>query len=116
WYLATPYAKYAAGHEQAFRDASRVAAALIGAGVPIFCPIAHSHPLSVYGTLPKNDHALWLGIDEHFMKAAAGLIVARMPGWSDSYGVNVEIEHFRKSGKAILYLDNLNEILPSIMP
>lgn len=105
WYVATPYSKYPAGLEQAFIDASTVTARLVEAGVPAYSPIAHTHPIAVHGKMDKLDHSIWLPLDEHMMKAARGIIVAKMAGWGESYGVGVEIEYFEKVGKPVLYLD-----------
>ena len=44
WYLASPYSKYPEGTQAAFEMACWQAGLLIRAGVPVFSPIAHSHP------------------------------------------------------------------------
>ena len=99
WYLATPYSKYPTGHEAAFKDASIVAAALLERNIHLFCPIAHSHPLAVYGKMDKVDHNLWLALDEKVMEACQGIIVAKLPGWHDSFGVTFEREYFHRRGQ-----------------
>jgi hypothetical protein len=105
WYLASPYSKYPAGTEAAFRDVSRVAAMLVRAGVPVFCPIAHSHLVAVEGGLSLTDHDIWLPADEPFMNAAHGGLAVQMPGWRDSYGVGHEIERFEQAGKPVFCLE-----------
>lgn len=108
WYLATPYTKYPAGHEMAFRDASFVAGLLLSSGVPVFCPIAHTHPIAQYGNIHPtnaNDPFFWLRLDRHMMDAACGIIVAGLDGWSESYGVNYEIGVFHMADKPLLLLD-----------
>lgn len=104
-YLATPYTKYPAGIEQAFVDASACAARLLKAGVKVYSPIAHTHPLAIHGGLDPLDHAIWLPFDQAMMEAADALIVAHMDGWHDSYGVNHEIDFFAKAGKPIVHID-----------
>lgn len=104
-YLATPYSKYKLGIEQAFIDASALAARLMLAGVKVYSPIAHTHPLAVHGNVDPLDHSIWLPFDEAMMHACAALVVAQMQGWRESYGVNHEIEFFTKAGKPIVYLD-----------
>lgn len=105
WYLATPYTKYYLGHDKAFEDASFIAGKLIAAGVPIFSPIAHSHPISKYAMMRDDDYTIWLPLDHHFMNAAAGCIVAMMDGWETSHGVREEIQTFIEQGKPVLYME-----------
>ncbi len=104
WYLATPYSKYPAGIEQAFIDACRETAMLLRAGVPIFSPIAHTHPIAVHGNINPRDHKIWLPADRPLMDAACGLIVCQMETWDQSYGIGVEIETFTAAGKPVVYM------------
>lgn len=104
FYLATPYSRYEAGIGQAHIDACTEAALLIRAGVPVYSPIAHTHPIAIYGELDPYDHKLWLEADRAFMDSAKGLIVCLMDGWEHSYGMQVEIDTFKEAGKPILYM------------
>lgn len=110
WYLATPYSRYEAGLERAHEDACIQAALLIRAGVAVFCPIAHSHPIAKVGGIDPLDHAIWLPVDEPMMAAAFGLIVCKLQGWSESIGVAHEIERFKRDGKSIVMME------PGIVP
>ena len=103
--MATPYTKYGKGITVAFEVASIIAARMLKAGHRVYSPIAHTHPLAIYGELDPLDHSIWLPFDEAMMQAADGLIVAQMQGWQDSFGVKHEIEFFTKAGKPVLYLD-----------
>lgn len=104
WYLATPYTRYPAGRAAACWKAASIAGALLKAGVHVFCPIAHGHPMSVHGGVPYDD-LLWLTLDEHFMVGAIGLLVAHeMEGWETSFGVQHEIKRFEELHKPIFYL------------
>lgn len=49
-YLASPYT-HSDVHvrEWRFREACRAAAALLRAGITVFSPIAHSHPIAAFG-------------------------------------------------------------------
>lgn len=105
WYLATPYSKYEAGIEAAFQEAARIAGQLVAHGVPVYSPICHTHPAAIHGELDPYDHAIWIPADLPLMRAASGLIVAKMQGWEESYGIGVEIEEFRASGKPVHYMD-----------
>lgn len=104
-YLATPYTKYAAGIDAAFRDASALAAELLRAGIAVYSPIAHCHPLAIHGGLDPLDHSVWIPFDAAMMDAAKVLIVAHMDGWRESFGVTHEIGVFARAGKPIYDLD-----------
>ncbi|NIA67764.1 DUF1937 family protein [Pelagibius litoralis] len=104
-YLATPYSKYPHGLEAAFQEASKAAALLVRAGVKVFSPIAHTHPVAVHGLIDPLDHDVWLPADKPLMDSATGLIVVKMETWEDSYGISVEIQEFKAAGKPISYMD-----------
>ncbi len=104
WYLGSPYSHPDAWmRELRFRAVARVVGALMERrGIAIFCPIAHSHPISE--TLPQrlNSHDFWMKRLEPLEPACKGLIVCALPGWQKSKGLKVEIELFsEREGKAI---------------
>lgn len=101
-YLATPYTDYPEGHEAAFRDAVAVSAALIDAGLHVFSPVVHFHPISK--AMPPQSHKFWMRQCRPFMIAAGSIKVAQLPGWMESRGVFEEIEFFRRKRKPISYL------------
>ena len=105
WYLATPYTNYPDGIESAWEEACRITARLILANIPVYSPIAHTHPVAIHGGIDPLDHEIWLPADEPMMHAATGLMVAMMTGWDQSYGIGVEIEAFTSAGKPVVYLD-----------
>lgn len=116
-YLATPYTKYRAGINTAFAEAARIAALLLTTGVRVYSPIAHTHPLAIYGNLDPLDHSIWLPFDEAMMDAADCLIVARMDGWEESYGIKHEIEFFARDSKPIVHIDPVTlKIVPFTVP
>lgn len=104
-YLATPYSKYPGGIEKAFIDASALASRLLVAGVNVYSPIAHTHPLAVHGGLDPLDHSIWLPFDAAMMAASSVLIVAHMEGWAESKGVAHEIFVFEAAKKPIFDLN-----------
>lgn len=104
WYLGTVYSKHKGGIEQAFIEASQQAAILTRAGVPIFSPIAHTHPIAIHGNIDPLDHKIWLEADRTLMEAARGMIVCQMDGWRESYGIDHEIKAFERMGKPIIYM------------
>lgn len=113
-YLATPYSLYPDGLEAAFVDAAKLAARLLNAGVRVYSPIVHGHPLSVHGGIDPLDHSIWLPFNESMMSVADALVVATMPSWRESKGIKYEIDYFELEGKPIFYLDpDTMEIGPS---
>lgn len=104
-YLATPYSKYSEGIDKAFEEASRIAGLLMKEGVKVYSPIAHTHPLAKYAKLDPMDHKIWLRFDEALMSVATTILVAKMAGWDESFGVAYEIGHFTVRGKQVFYLE-----------
>ena len=104
-YMATPYSKFRGGPTSAFHAACWVAADLIRAGVNVFSPIVHSHPIGTFGQLDILDLEMWLKVDRPFMDAAEACVVVMLPGWHVSTGVQHEIEYFLNDDKVVYYLD-----------
>ncbi len=104
WYLATPYTLFPLGREEAFQMACRVTAHLMRAGVPVFSPVAHSHPVAEYGDIDPTDHEIWMRVDRPMMEAASGLIVFEAAGWRQSRGTQAEIATFRLACKPVVFM------------
>lgn len=101
WYLGSPYAKYPGGIEAANEVACQAAGLLMGAGIPVFCPIAHSHSVSQFVDLPRT-HEFWLAVDQTFIDAAYGMIALHAESWEDSMGMSYEIREFVKARKPLV--------------
>jgi hypothetical protein len=102
YYLACPYTSCPDGPRTAFESANSIAAELMSAGMNIYSPVTHSHPLVPYlGEECRFDHDFWLGIDKIMVDKCDALIVCCLPGWRESRGMRQEIEWFRDSGKPI---------------
>lgn len=108
WYLASPYTKFALGQEAAFSEAAKAAAKLMAAGLVVYSPIAHSHPVATYGGLASVDAldgAFWLRQNQPMMEKMDGIIVLKLPGWEESEGVQIEIDFFRRNKKPVIFAD-----------
>lgn len=105
WYVGTPYSKYPAGLEAAFTMACRETARLAEQGIPVYSPIAHSHPISKFVSVSPTDHDFWVTFDKPMVDAAGGLIVVTAEGWQESRGLTHEILEFQKVGKPVVYWD-----------
>ncbi|MGH6796576.1 MAG: DUF1937 family protein [Methylocella sp.] len=111
YYLGSPYSKHPDGPEEAFRQVCVEAGALIRAGMPVYSPIAHSHPIAEYAEMDPFDHSIWMVADEPLMWGArCGLIVLMLDGWETSYGLAEEIKFFRQAMRPIVYMT------PGIIP
>lgn len=104
-YLATPYSDYPQGQLVAFVRAAKLAAKLLYSGVNVYSPIAHMHPMAVYGRLNLLDRALWREFDKAMLAKADVLIVAHLEGWRESEGIAHEVDVFTEAGKPIYDLD-----------
>lgn len=100
-YLGTPYSSKfdATWPEIRFQLANVAAMTLIDAGFIVFSPISHSHPLALTHPVCTADHDLWLDQDESFMDWANLLVALCSPGWEDSFGLDFEINWFKKKRK-----------------
>ena len=112
-YLATPYSKYESGLSMAFVDAARLTARLLKEGYKVYSPIAHTHPIAVYGNVDPYDHDIWMPFDQAMMDVSDILVIATFPGWEKSKGISIEIEVFKKAGKTICFLDP-NDLMFSV--
>lgn len=105
WYLATPYSKHPNGITEAFKQASSAAGNLLKRGVHVYCPIAHTHPIALYGGLDPFDHGIFLPFDEKMMHAAHGILVVKMPGYFESAGIAFEVGWFESRRKPVVMLE-----------
>ncbi len=103
-YLATPFSKIPDRYE-AFAEAARIAGELLKRGVHVFCPIANGHVLSVYGNVVFDTDLPWYDYNRKFMDFCDSLLVAQMPGWAESAGIDFEVQYFMCAKKPIFDLD-----------
>ena len=102
-YLAIPYSDPdPAVMESRFEAACRVAGAMMSAGLLVFSPICHTHPIAVRCELPRG-WEFWRRYDEQHIAAASAVHVAMMDGWKESRGVTAEIEIAKQLGKPVVY-------------
>lgn len=105
-YLASPYSRYPFGREAAYIKACQKAADLMEEGKKVFCPIAHSHAIETLGMNDVKEGDWWLAQDFAVLKQCRVLIVYKMEGWEESYGVAREIEFAREHNIPVEYVDN----------
>jgi hypothetical protein len=103
-YLASPYSHPdPAVRQKRFDAACRAAAALLRVGIPVFSPIAHSHPIAQHGV--PGTWAFWQRIDRQYLRHCRAVVVLRLPGWDMSVGVQAEVELARQWGIPVIEID-----------
>ena len=105
WYLATPYSLYVSGRHAAFKLAAETRGLLIRAGVAVFSPVVHSHPVALYADMDPLDYSIWLPSERPILDCARGLILLRAPSWELSLGMREERAIFLAAGKPIVEMD-----------
>lgn len=89
-YLASPYSHPdPLVRESRFQAVCKAAAHLMGAGLHIFSPIAHTHPIALAGSLP-GDWEYWKAYDETMLAACGALVVLALDDWQQSKGIREE--------------------------
>lgn len=104
-YLACPYSHPDPAVRRARFDAANLCAAtLMRAGVFVFSPISHTHPIAEVGDLPLS-WDFWEPYDRLMIAACGALYVLTLDGWRESRGVSAEIAIARELGLSISYLE-----------
>lgn len=89
-YLAGPYSHPdPTVRQRRFEQLNRYAARLMEAGIPMFSPISHSHPIADH-MVEDRGHDFWMAMDLPILRHAAGLLVLTLEGWQESRGVGDE--------------------------
>ena len=104
-YLASPYSKHPHGVNEAFREVCIEAARLIEAGFVVYSPIAHSHPVAVFGGLDPQDHEMWMKQCRAMLPRVDCLVALKMLGWETSLGMAEEIQATWDMGKKVFYME-----------
>lgn len=104
-YLGCPYSHPdRAVRVRRFEASNRAAAQLMGAGVYLYAPISHTHPIAEAGDLPKGwDY--WGAYDRAVLSCCHKLIVLREEGWQDSKGIAGELAIAAELGIAVEYME-----------
>ena len=101
-YLAVPYLHPDPKvRQRRFEQANRVAAELMRAGVHVFSPISHVHPIAQHGLPIGWD--FWEAYDRRFVSVCKAMVVLQLRGWEQSKGVQSEIQIMRSLGRPVFY-------------
>ena len=102
-YLACPYSHESSTVRDArFVLANAAAAVLMRAGLYVFSPISHTHPIAQTGGLPLGwDY--WEGYDREILKHCGALVVLAVDGWQQSAGVKGEVKIAEELGIGVFF-------------
>jgi hypothetical protein len=84
-----------------FEAVCRAAAEIMGRGLLVFSPIAHSHPIAAFG----GDFEYWQEFDETILGACIELWVLKIEGWEESSGIENEIRIATNLGLPVSRVD-----------
>jgi hypothetical protein len=113
-YLASVYSQGNASANKKtrrYKAACKKAAELMMKGYKVFAPIAHSHPIEVFGLTEAieegfaADHDFWLAQDEAILAKCDKLVVYKMPGWKKSVGIAREMAFAKEHNIPIEFID-----------
>lgn len=101
-YLASPYSHPdPLMKEQRALEAAKATAKLIYANVLTFSPIAHSHPMHLFGL--DGDWKYWEKLDTWFIERCNAVVVLTIAGWDRSQGIAAEVRLAGKLGKSVWF-------------
>lgn len=102
-YLASPYSHPdPAVMQRRFEEICVVAARHMLLGIHIFCPIAHTHPIALAGSLPR-EFEFWEQYDRKILAVCGELWVCTMEGWRESKGIASEVKIAEELGLPVIY-------------
>jgi uncharacterized protein DUF1937 len=104
-YVASPYTNFARGLDAACREVSIIAAAMMRAGIHVFCPVAHSHTIAMLSGIDPKDHAFWLDQDRPLQDSCDALAIVKLDGWHRSEGIKAEFAQACVRNHPIYYID-----------
>ncbi len=111
-YLASPYSRrFRAVRHKRFLEVCRIAGNLIDHEQLVFCPIAHSHPISEYSELDPMNWDVWMDVDLTILARCTHLYVAMLDGWEKSRGVTAEIAFAKQHNISISYINTNGEVV-----
>lgn len=108
-YLASPYSHPEKEvRELRFRQTLSFCYPYIIGGTPLYSPIVYGHQFTELLSAPF-DAASWQDFNERMLSDAKELWVLKLPGWSASFGIGLEIAFCKTFNKPIYYKEPSNE-------
>lgn len=111
-YLASPYTHvHPHLREMRFQSVCKVAGELMLRGYKIYSPIAHTHPIAVYGSLPIH-WDFWKQYDMAILDCCKEMFILTLDGWLASKGIRNEFSICRDMGIPVSLVDKQCMISP----
>lgn len=107
YYISNPYNGTEEQKEYRAKVAAEVCGKLLKRGVHAWSPIVHNHAMmkSYNEFTLEQRRSLILDFDFSLLLASSGMIVLKIDGWKESYGVGKEIELCLEKSIPIKYLN-----------
>ena len=103
-YIASPYSHGSFDvRTDRFESVCEYAGKLMRAGLVVYSPIAHSHPIARRCGLP-TDWKYWEKFDHAMITRCTSMRVLMLPGWEESTGVTAEIQIAQALGLEVEYV------------
>jgi hypothetical protein len=94
-YLGSPYSHSdPAVRQDRYEKVLKALAQIAGHKIPVYCPIAAWHPVSVSHCLP-GDYLFWWKQDAAFLRSCSMAWFLVLPGLDDSSGIKAEKEELQ---------------------
>lgn len=104
-YFASPYTnKDSAVVEERFLKVQEATAFFMKHGFATYSPIVHCHEIVKKFDLPTT-WDFWWAYNQRFMASAKDIWVFKLDGWSESKGVQKEIEYANTHFKPVLFIE-----------
>lgn len=106
FYISNPYNGTEEQKVERAKIAAEVCGKLLKRGVHAWSPIVHNHAMmNHYGDFTLEERrTLILDFDFSLLLASKGMIVLKIDGWDESYGVSKEIELCKEKSIPVKYL------------
>ena len=106
YYMANPYNGSEEQKNKRAKIAAEVCGKLLKRGVHAWSPIVHNHAMMRnYDDFTLEERrTLILDFDFSLLRASKGMIILKIEGWKESYGVSKEVECCQKHAIPIRYL------------
>lgn len=107
YYISNPYNGTVEQRETRVQIAAQVCGLLLKKGLHAWSLIVHNHAMmKTFNQFTLEERrSLILDFDFSLLKASSGMIVLKIDGWKESYGVRAEIGLCKKLSIPIFYLD-----------
>ncbi|MBT4879961.1 MAG: DUF1937 family protein [Alphaproteobacteria bacterium] len=112
YYLSHPYNGTDSEKESRVSAAKSACIHMLENNIHVFSPILHNHTIiASFGTLSLEDRRrMFLSFDFSLLSASAAMILLKLDGWKNSYGVQKEVE-FCEEQQIPIFEYSLEELL-----